>query len=85
MSENTKLFQNVVKNDMGYYELASSCRREMANFYRDKNVGHDGHIARIFVENMLFAESIEKTLELHQALANLGVGRNISVYHKRMV
>lgn len=27
MSENTKLFQNVVKNDMGYYELASSCRR----------------------------------------------------------
>lgn len=55
------------------------------NFYRDKSVGHDGHIARIFVENMLFAESIEKTLELHQALANLGMGRNISVYLKRMV
>lgn len=27
MSENTKLFQNVVKNDMGYYELESSCSK----------------------------------------------------------
>jgi len=50
------------------------------NYYKNKSVGHDGHIARLNVENMLFEQSIEKTLAFHEVLADLGVGRNVSVY-----
>ena len=52
------------------------------NYIKDKNVGHDGHVAKLKVENMLFKESIEKTMEFHLAIANLGIGRNISVFIK---
>lgn len=50
------------------------------NYCKDKTVGHDGHIARLRIENMLFKRDIEKTIALHRALADMGVGRDISIY-----
>lgn len=55
---------------------------ERTNYDRNKNLGHEGHETRLIIENMLFEQSIEKTLLLHEAMANLGVGRNISLYIK---
>lgn len=52
------------------------------NYNKNKSVGHDGHVARLMAENMLFEQSISKTLALHEAIADLGVGRDISVWLK---
>lgn len=52
------------------------------NYYKDKTVGHDGYVANLQVENMLYAQSIEKTLAFHESVAALGVGRAVSVFVK---
>ena len=52
------------------------------NYIQSKEVGHDGHIARLKIENMLYEKSLEDTVLLHSALAKCGVGRDISVYLK---
>ena len=52
------------------------------NYVRSKEVGHDAHVARLKIENMLYKKSLEDTVLLHSAFAKCGVGRNISVYLK---
>lgn len=52
------------------------------NYITNKEVGAECHNSRIVIENMLFEQSLEKTLTLHKSFADLGIGRNISVYFK---
>lgn len=55
---------------------------EETNYTRKKSVGHDCHIACTALENSLYAESMEKTIDLFKALAEIGLGREISVFFK---
>lgn len=52
------------------------------NYIKNKEVGHDGHVARLKVENMLYDNSLENTVNLHKAYAECGIGRDISIYMK---
>ncbi len=51
---------------------------ENTNYIHDKKVGKSVHEARIKVENLLHSISIEKTNQLYKALAELGLGRQIT-------
>lgn len=52
------------------------------NYVENKKVGSECHKSRIVIENMLFEQSLEKILNLHKSFADLGIGRNISIYFK---
>ncbi len=52
------------------------------NYRKNSNVGHDCHVACTLLENRLYEESITKAVNLFQALAEAGIGREISVYFK---
>lgn len=54
-----------------------------SNYRRNSAVGHDCHIACMAVENALFRSSMEKTVELHRSIAELGAGREISVFFRK--
>lgn len=53
-----------------------------SNYQWKKEVGHDCHIACVTLENALNKQSIERTLVLKEAIADCGIGRNISVYFR---
>ena len=52
------------------------------NYTRNGSLGHDCHVACASLENALYADSMERTVELFMALANAGIGREISVYFR---
>lgn len=52
------------------------------NYITNKEVGSDCYKSGIVIENMLFEQSLEKTLNLHKSFADLGIGRNLSIYFK---
>lgn len=52
------------------------------NYVKSPNLGHDGHLARLKIENMIFNQSLENTVRLHNAYARLGIGRNATIYIK---
>lgn len=54
----------------------------LTNYINNKNTGSKCHESKILIENMLFEQSLEKTLNLHKSFADLGIGRNISIYFK---
>ena len=64
------------------YPIDFNLFNSRTNYVRNKEVGHDGHIARLTIENMLYEKSLEDTAMLHSAFAKCGVGRDISVYLK---
>lgn len=53
-----------------------------SNYEQNRKLGHDCHVACASLENALFAESMQTTVELFVALANAGIGREISVYFR---
>ena len=52
------------------------------NYRREKKVGRACHIACAMLENALNRKSRDRTLDLQEALAACGIGRDISVYFK---
>jgi 2-polyprenyl-3-methyl-5-hydroxy-6-metoxy-1,4-benzoquinol methylase len=54
-----------------------------SNYVLDKSKGKDAHKSRILVDNFLNAESIENTIELYRAMANIGLGRQIISFFKK--
>lgn len=54
-----------------------------SNYQKSRNVGHDCHVACVTLENAIFETSMEKALNLHRSLAEMGIGRNICVFFKR--
>lgn len=52
------------------------------NYRKNSVVGHDCHVACVELENSLYEESMEMAVNLFQALAEAGIGRQVSVYYK---
>ncbi len=55
-----------------------------SNYILDKTKGKDAHISRILVDNFLNNESIEKTIKLYEAMAQIGFGRQIISFFKKI-
>lgn len=49
-----------------------------SNYIEDSSKGKNCHKARVWIDNLNCSISIEKTIALYEALANLGSGRQIS-------
>lgn len=64
------------------YPIDFNLFNPLTNYVRDKSVGHEGHVAHLKIENMLYKKSLENTVMLHHAYAKCGVGRDISIYMK---
>lgn len=71
-TSNEKLYEHVKRNNLGYFELAPAYRKVMDDFYENT----------YYQQDMVAAKSLDKTLTLHEAIADLGVGRDISIYLK---
>ena len=52
------------------------------NYNKNNSVGHDCHIACTLLENNIYDESMDIAVNLFSALADAGIGREISVYFK---
>lgn len=73
-------FEKIVS--IASYPIDFNLFNSRTNYIENKEVGHDGYLAQVAIENMLFAESLNNTINLHKALAEAGVGRNITVFCK---
>lgn len=54
-----------------------------SNYVIDKTKGKDAHTSRILVDNFLHKESIEKTIKLYEAMAQIGFGRQIISFFRK--
>lgn len=55
---------------------------DMTNYIKNKNIGRDCHIACAKLENAICEKSMEKAVNLFSALAEAGIGREISIFFK---
>lgn len=55
---------------------------DFSNYNRHKNTGKQAHYARVQLDNLFHDQSIEKTNRLYEALADLGMGRQIVAFFK---
>ncbi len=56
-----------------------------SNYVTDKTKGKDAHKSRILVDNFLNNESIEKTIKLYEAMAQIGFGRQIISFFRKNI
>ena len=54
-----------------------------SNYILDKRKGKDAHKSRVLIDNFLNMESVEKTIRLYQAMAQIGFGRQIISFYKK--
>lgn len=54
-----------------------------SNYILDKSKGKDAHKSRILIDNFFNNESIEKTIRLYEAMAQIGFGRQIISFFKK--
>jgi 2-polyprenyl-3-methyl-5-hydroxy-6-metoxy-1,4-benzoquinol methylase len=54
-----------------------------SNYVLDKSKGIDAHKSRIFIDNFFNNESVEKTIQLYKAMAEIGFGRQIISFYKK--
>jgi 2-polyprenyl-3-methyl-5-hydroxy-6-metoxy-1,4-benzoquinol methylase len=54
-----------------------------SNYVLDKGKGMDAHKSRIFIDNYFNNVSIEKTIKLYEAMAEIGFGRQIISFYKK--
>ena len=53
-----------------------------SNYWKDRSLGKQAHLARIFCENHLIEANIEDYIDYSQAAARLGFGRELIAYAK---
>jgi SAM-dependent methyltransferase len=63
------------------YPIDFNLFNELTNYVKDPGKGKPSHQARLKIENMLHRISIEKTADLYEILAEMGLGRNITGYY----
>ncbi len=51
-----------------------------SNYVRDTSVGKRAHYARVQLENLIHNQSVSQAVELWTALANVGMGRNLTAF-----
>lgn len=54
-----------------------------SNYVLDKTKGKDAHKSRIFIDNFLNEQSIEKTIKFYESLAQIGLGRQVISFFKK--
>jgi len=52
------------------------------NYIKNTEVGKSCHTARVEIENLLHSISLEKTNKLYNVLANMGIGRSLTMFVK---
>jgi 2-polyprenyl-3-methyl-5-hydroxy-6-metoxy-1,4-benzoquinol methylase len=52
---------------------------EHSNYYTDRSKGKESHNARVFIDNFLVEQGIEKYLNFMHSMAEIGLGRNFTV------
>ena len=55
------------------------------NYKKDTSLGHDCHVACSLLQNAIYEDSMDKAIKFFSALADIGIGREISVYFRRCV
>jgi len=65
---------------IGDYPIDLNLINPNTNYAKDKTRGKSCHSARVEIENLLHKISPEKTITLYTALADLGLGRDITGY-----
>jgi 2-polyprenyl-3-methyl-5-hydroxy-6-metoxy-1,4-benzoquinol methylase len=56
-----------------------------SNYILDKSKGKDAHKSRILIDNFFNNESIEKTIRLYEAMAQIGFGRQVISFFKKKI
>ena len=56
-----------------------------ANYVMDKKAGKGAHLQRIRINNLMHQISIEKTNKYYEALADFGMGRQITAICKKII
>ena len=77
------------KNMMEVFSLADFpidifLSNSQSNYILDKSKGKDAHRSRILIDNFLTNESVEKTINLYEAMASIGFGRQIISFFKKI-
>ena len=70
----------VKKKSIADYPIDFNLFNDRTNYINDKKNGSFCHQVRLVFENMLYDESMEKAVSVHEALANAGIGRNVTVF-----
>lgn len=65
------------KRALGDFPIDFSLFNEATNYVEDKSKGKACHRVRVAVENLMHATSADKTNSLYEALAELGMGRQL--------
>ena len=66
-----------VRKTFTAYPIDFNLFNENINYIENRSVGKSCHHARVAIENMFHAASVEKTIKLYEAMADMGVGRDI--------
>ena len=56
-----------------------------ANYVMDRSVGRPAHLQRVRLTNLFARISVEKTLDLYQALADMELGRSINAVFRKPI
>lgn len=67
---------------LGDYPIDVNLFNENTNYVMDKTVGKSVHNARVKIENLLHEQSIIKTNNLYEAMADIGIGRSLISFFK---
>lgn len=54
-----------------------------SNYISDKSKGKEAHTARVLFENMLSKKPLEDIVHFYESMANVGVGREITMFLRR--
>ena len=54
-----------------------------SNYVEHKDIGKDAHKSRVLIDNFFNKISIEKTINLYSAMAQIGFGRQVISFFKK--
>ncbi|MDH5471996.1 MAG: class I SAM-dependent methyltransferase [Gammaproteobacteria bacterium] len=66
-----------VKKIFSAYPIDFNLFNENTNYIVNRDVGKSCHHSRVAIENILHSVSVEKTIKLYEAMAEMGLGRDI--------
>jgi 2-polyprenyl-3-methyl-5-hydroxy-6-metoxy-1,4-benzoquinol methylase len=71
-----------LKNEcnMADFPIDFNLYNEDTNYVKSPSKGHNVHLSRVVIENLLSEISISKSVDLYKILAKMGLGRNITSF-----
>jgi 2-polyprenyl-3-methyl-5-hydroxy-6-metoxy-1,4-benzoquinol methylase len=71
------------KKNMGDFPIDFNLFNERTNYIENSDAGGNCHLSRIRIENFLHHISVDKTNQLYEVLADMGLGRQIIGFYGR--